>query len=56
VGEHLVQFSGLGERLELTHRATNRDIFARGALECAARLHGKPAGRYAVADLLLATA
>jgi 4-hydroxy-tetrahydrodipicolinate reductase len=56
VGEHLVQFSGLGERLELTHRATNRDIFARGALECAARLHGKPAARYAVADLLLATA
>ena len=31
VGEHLVQFTGTGERIELNHRATNRDIFARGA-------------------------
>ncbi len=52
VGEHLVQFSGLGERIELTHRATNRDIFARGALHVAARLAGKPVGSYRVRDLL----
>ena len=52
VGEHLVQFTTAGERIELVHRATNRDIFARGALHVAARLKGRPAGRYRVADLL----
>ena len=52
VGEHLVQFTAAGERIELVHRATNRDIFARGALHVAARLKGRPAGRYRVADLL----
>lgn len=38
VGEHLVQFAAAGERIELVHRATNRDIFARGALHAAVRL------------------
>ena len=52
VGEHLVQFTAAGERIELIHRATNRDIFARGALHVAARLKGRAAGRYRVADLL----
>ncbi len=52
VGEHLVQFAGRGERIELIHRATNRDIFAAGALHVAARLAGRAPGRYAVADLL----
>jgi 4-hydroxy-tetrahydrodipicolinate reductase len=52
VGEHLVQFTGAGERLELVHRATSRDIFARGALHAARRLHGRPAGRYGLRDLL----
>lgn len=52
VGEHLVQFTGLGERLELIHRATNRDIFARGALHAARHLVGKPAGSYRVRDLI----
>lgn len=52
VGEHTVQFAGLGERIELIHRATNRDIFARGALHAARRLVGKPAGSYRVRDLL----
>lgn len=52
VGEHMVQLTGLGERLELIHRATNRDVFARGALQCAAWLHGRNAGRYSVSDLL----
>ena len=36
----------------LQYRATNRDIFARGALHAAARLHGRAPGRYRVADLL----
>lgn len=52
VGEHTVQFTGLGERLELTHRATHRDLFARGALEAAARLVGRPAGHHALAGVL----
>ncbi|MBB5015012.1 4-hydroxy-tetrahydrodipicolinate reductase [Rehaibacterium terrae] len=55
VGEHMVQFAGQGERLELIHRATDRDIFARGALETSLRLAGRPPGRYAVADLLFGT-
>jgi 4-hydroxy-tetrahydrodipicolinate reductase len=53
VGEHSVLLTGIGERLELIHRATSRDIFARGALEAVARLNGKPAARYRLADLLL---
>lgn len=52
VGEHLVQFTGLGERVELVHRATNREIFARGALHAAARLSGRAPGAYRLADLL----
>lgn len=55
VGEHLVQFTGHGERLELVHRATDRDIFARGALEAAVRLAGKGPGRYDFGELLLAS-
>lgn len=56
VGEHLVQFTGLGERIELVHRATNRDIFARGALFVAQKLNGRDAGSYRVRDLLEAPA
>lgn len=52
VGEHTVQFTGDGERIELVHRATNRDIFARGALHAATRLAGRPAGVYGLADLI----
>jgi len=52
VGEHLVQFATLGERIELVHRATNRDIFARGALHAAARLAGRRPGQYQLRDLL----
>ena len=51
VGEHLVQFTGLGERIELVHRASNRDIFARGALFVAAQLVGRAPGSYRVRDL-----
>ena len=52
VGEHSVIFAADGETVELTHRATNRDIFAGGALHVARRLASRPAGRYRVADLL----
>lgn len=52
VGEHTVQFTGPGERIELIHRAGSRDIFARGALHAACRLTGKPPGTYQVRDLL----
>jgi 4-hydroxy-tetrahydrodipicolinate reductase len=52
VGEHQVLFAAMGERLELVHRATNRDVFAHGALHVARRLVGRPPGRYRVADLL----
>lgn len=52
VGEHLVQFTGAGERVELVHRATDRDIFARGALRAAAWLAGRDPGRYRMADLV----
>ena len=52
VGEHSVQFTGPGERLELVHRAGNRDIFARGALHAAVRLVGKAPAAYRVRDLL----
>lgn len=45
-GEHTAFFVGFGERLELTHRALTRDIFARGALRAAAWLHNKPNGFY----------
>jgi len=55
VGEHCVQFTGLGERLELVHRASNRDIFARGALYVAKQLRDRAAGRYQIKDLLGAT-
>lgn len=52
IGEHSVLFTGLGERLELIHRASDRDVFARGALEAAALLSGRPPGTYRLADLL----
>jgi len=51
-GEHLAIFAAEGERLELGHRAESRAIFARGAIEAALWLVGKPAGRYSMADVL----
>lgn len=53
VGEHTVQFTGMGERLELVHRATNRDLFARGALETAAKLVARAPGRHSLAAVML---
>ncbi len=52
VGEHTVIFSGPGERVELTHRAANREIFARGAVRAAKWIVGKPAGLYSMHDVL----
>jgi len=52
VGEHTVIFDGPGERLELTHRAASRDIFARGALRAAKWTVGRPAGLYSMQDVL----
>lgn len=51
-GDHTVLFAGDGERVELRHLAENREIFARGALRAAAWLARKPAGRYAMDDVL----
>lgn len=51
-GEHTVYFLGDGERLELTHRATDRRIFARGALLAARKLRGRAPGRVDFATLV----
>jgi 4-hydroxy-tetrahydrodipicolinate reductase len=52
VGEHTVRLAGPGEYIELTHRATTRDLFARGALRCAAWLKGKAPAWYSVQDVV----
>ncbi len=52
VGEHTVLFAGDGERIELTHRASSRHTFARGALRAARWLVGRSAGRYDMEDVL----
>jgi 4-hydroxy-tetrahydrodipicolinate reductase len=51
-GEHTIIFGLLGEMLEITVRATNRDCYAHGALAAAKFLVGKPAGLYGIADVL----
>ena len=51
-GEHTVMFIGESERIEITHRATDRRIFARGALRAARWLAGRPAGFYNMRDVL----
>jgi 4-hydroxy-tetrahydrodipicolinate reductase len=52
VGEHTISFIGPNERLELTHRAGNREIFGSGALRAATWVFGKPAGLYSMQDVL----
>lgn len=52
VGDHSVVFAGAGERIELTHRATDRGIYARGAVHAARWLEGRAAGLYSMADVL----
>jgi 4-hydroxy-tetrahydrodipicolinate reductase len=52
VGEHTVTFATAGERVEITHRATDRITFARGALRAADWLAGQPAGLYGMKNVL----
>lgn len=52
VGDHTVVIAGEGERLELTHRATSRAVFAAGALRAARWVHGKPPGKYNIGDVV----
>jgi len=51
-GDHTVIFAGSGERLELTHKASNRDTFANGALRAAQWVVGKPPGIYDMQNVL----
>jgi 4-hydroxy-tetrahydrodipicolinate reductase len=52
IGEHTVIFSGPAERIELTHRAVSREIFARGALHAATWIINQPPGLYSMQDVL----
>src|SRR5438105_2701121 len=52
IGEHHVIFAGIGERLELTHRATDRGIYAKGAVRAAQWLVGRPPGLYGMKEVL----
>jgi 4-hydroxy-tetrahydrodipicolinate reductase len=52
IGEHHVIFAGQGEQLELTHRATNRGIYSKGAVRAAMWLAGKPPGLYGMKEVL----
>lgn len=52
IGEHTIRFAGAGEYIELTHRATSRDVFVHGALHAAAWLNGRAPGRYTIEDVL----
>lgn len=52
VGEHTVLFAGIGERIELMHKASSRDTFAAGALRAAKWLIARAPGFYEMADVL----
>ena len=52
VGDHTVVFAGAGERIELTHKAASREIFASGAVRAACWTEGRPAGLYGMKDVL----
>jgi len=52
VGDHTVIFAGLGERIEITHKASSRMTFAKGAVRAAAWLEARPAGLYSIDDVL----
>ncbi len=52
VGEHTVLFGGIGERVEITHRASSRDTFAKGAVRAAMWIADKPSGLYNMQDVL----
>jgi 4-hydroxy-tetrahydrodipicolinate reductase len=52
VGDHTILFGGMGERIEVTHRASSRDTFARGALRAAQWIVKQPPGLYDMMDVL----
>ncbi len=52
VGEHEVLFAGVDEVIEFKHTAYSRSVFAKGAIEAAKYLSGKPAGRYDMSDVI----
>lgn len=52
VGEHTLYLAGLGERIEITHRATDRHIFARGAVRAATWVAGQAPGVYDMFDVM----
>jgi len=52
VGDHTVMFLGDGERIEITHKASSRTIFANGAVRAATWLAGRPAGLYSMRDVI----
>lgn len=52
VGDHTVLFAGDGERIELTHKASNRNIFANGSLDASVWVVGKEPGLYSMQDVL----
>jgi len=51
-GDHTVIFAGPGERVELTHKAGSREIFARGAIRAALWTEGRAPGLYSMRDVL----
>ena len=52
VGEHTALFADIGERLEITHKASSRLTFAKGAVHAAKWLYGKQPGLYSMVDVL----
>ncbi|HEY8537586.1 MAG TPA: 4-hydroxy-tetrahydrodipicolinate reductase [Steroidobacteraceae bacterium] len=52
IGDHTVTFAGIGERIELTHRASDRMTFARGAMRAAQWIVGRSPGLYSMQDVL----
>jgi 4-hydroxy-tetrahydrodipicolinate reductase len=52
VGDHTVLFAGTGERIEITHKASNRNSYAQGALRAVRYLAGQPPGLYDMFDVL----
>ena len=52
VGEHTVMFADIGERIEITHKASSRMTFAKGAVRAASWLSGQEAGLYDMPDVL----
>jgi 4-hydroxy-tetrahydrodipicolinate reductase len=52
IGDHSLIFAGAGERIELSHKSTSRDLFARGAIKAAIWTQGRAPGLYSMRDVL----